>query len=72
MICETSTKMEIFNSNGSIYNFYPNLPKLYTQNKQKQGLHWKRVPSKCPKWKFATEIGHFVSLTKLTQNLLQF
>ena len=28
MICETSMKMEIFDSNGSIYNFYPNLPKI--------------------------------------------
>ena len=28
MICETSTKMAIFNSNGSFYNFYPNLPKI--------------------------------------------
>ena len=28
MICETSMKMEIFNSNGSIYIFYPNLPKI--------------------------------------------
>ena len=37
MICETSTKMEIFNSDGSIYNVYPNLPKnfIYTQNEQK-------------------------------------
>ena len=26
--CETSTKMAIFNSNGSFYNFYPNLPKI--------------------------------------------
>ena len=25
--CETSTKMAIFNSNGSFYNFYPNLSK---------------------------------------------
>ena len=28
IICETSTKMAIFNSNGSFYNFYPNLPKI--------------------------------------------
>ena len=28
IICETSTKMGIFNSNGSFYNFYPNLPKI--------------------------------------------
>ena len=26
--CETSTKMAIFNSTGSIYNFYPNFPKI--------------------------------------------
>ena len=25
-----------------------------------------------PKWKFASEIGHFVILPKLTQNFLQF
>ena len=28
MICETSTKMTIFSSNGSFYNFYPNLPTI--------------------------------------------
>ena len=28
IICETSTKMAIFNSNGSFCNFYPNLPKI--------------------------------------------
>ena len=28
IICEASTKMAIFNSNGSIYNFYPDLPKI--------------------------------------------
>ena len=27
-ICETSTKMKIFNTNVSIYNFYLNLPKI--------------------------------------------
>ena len=26
--CETSTKMAIFNSNGSFHSFYPNLPKI--------------------------------------------
>ena len=25
---ETSTKMAIFNSNGSFYNVYPNFPKI--------------------------------------------
>ena len=36
-ICETSMKMATFISNGSFYNFYPNLPKnfLYTQDEQK-------------------------------------
>ena len=28
IIFETITKMTIFNSNGSFYNFYPNLPKI--------------------------------------------
>ena len=28
IICETSTKTTIFNSNTSFYNFYPNLPKI--------------------------------------------
>ena len=28
MICETSAKMTTFNSNGSFYNFYPNLLKI--------------------------------------------
>ena len=28
IICETSTKMAIFNFNGPFYNFYPNLPKI--------------------------------------------
>ena len=28
MICETITKMEIFNSNGQVYNIYPNLLKI--------------------------------------------
>ena len=32
----------------------------------------KRAPFKYPKWKFASEIGCFVSLPKLTQNSLQF
>ena len=27
-ICETSTKMAIFQSNASFYNFYPNLLKI--------------------------------------------
>ena len=28
IICETSTKTAIFNSNGSFCNFYPNVPKI--------------------------------------------
>ena len=28
IICETSKKVAIFNSNGSFYNFYPNFPKI--------------------------------------------
>ena len=28
MIYETSTKMAIFKSSGSFYNFHPNLPKV--------------------------------------------
>ena len=32
----------------------------------------KRAPFKYLKWKFASEIGHFVSLLKLTLNFLQF
>ena len=28
IICETSMKMAIFNSNGSFYDFYPNLPRI--------------------------------------------
>ena len=35
-------------------------------------LYLKRAPFKYAKWKFASEISHFVSLPKLTQNLLQF
>ena len=33
IICETSTKMAIFNSNGPFYNFYPNLPKISITHK---------------------------------------
>ena len=33
IICETSMKMTIFNSNGSFYNFYPNLPKIFIIHK---------------------------------------
>ena len=28
IICETSAEIAIFNYNGSIYNFYPNLAKI--------------------------------------------
>ena len=28
IICKMSTKMAIFNTNRSFYNFYPNLPKI--------------------------------------------
>ena len=73
IICETSTKMAIVNSNELINNIYPNLPKItFVHNMNKKNLYLKRAPFKYPKWKFASEIGHFVSLSKLTQNLLQF
>ena len=67
IICETSTKMAIFNSNGSIYNFYPNLPPTFPLY-----IKWAKAPFKYPKPKFASETGDLVSLPKLTQNLLQF
>ena len=36
IICETSRKMTIINSKGSVYSFHPNYPKIFeTQNKQK-------------------------------------
>ena len=66
---EHHTKMAIFNSNGLIYNIYPNLPKIsfiHKMSKKKPILETSTF--KYPKWKFASEIGHFVSLSKLTQN----
>ena len=35
-------------------------------------LYLKGAPFKYSKWKFVSEISQFVSLPKLTQNLLQF
>ena len=32
----------------------------------------KQAPFKYPKWKFGSEINHFVILPKFTQNFLQF
>ena len=73
IICETSTKMAFFNSNGSFYNFYPNLLKISIIHKMsKKRLYLKRAPFNYLKWKFASEIGHFVILPKLTKNFLQF
>ena len=48
-----NTKIAIFNSNGSFYNFYPNLPKISIIHKMSLYLKW--APFKSPKWKFASE-----------------
>ena len=45
---------------------------LFTQNEQKQNLYLKWAPFKYPKWKFSSEMGHFVSLPKLTQTYFNF
>ena len=54
-------------------NGSPNLPQnfLYAQIDQNL-LYLKRATFKYPKWKFASEIDHFVILPKLTQNFFQF
>ena len=57
--------MTILNSNGSFYNFYPNLPKISFIQKMSKNKALKRA-LKYPKWKFSSEIGHFVILPKLT------
>ena len=67
--------MEIFKSNCNcqlqfLLKFAQNF--LYTQNEQKQSPYLKRAPFKYPKWKFTSEINHFVVLANLTQNFLQF
>ena len=68
-----STKMEIYKCNGSYCNFYPNLLKTsFIHKMSKKSLYLKRVPFKYPKWRLASEISHFVTLPKLTQNFLQF
>ena len=64
--------MAIFNSNGSFYNFYPNLPKISIIHKMSNEPLFEANTFKYPKCKFASEIGHFVILPKLTQNFLQF
>ena len=48
IICETRTKMEIFKSNGSFCNFYPNLPKtFFTHKMSKNKVHtWNTVHRK--------------------------
>ena len=71
IICETSTKIAIFNFNGSFYNFNPNLHKSSFIHKISKCKALKRASFMYPKWKFASEIGHFVILPKLTENFLQ-
>ena len=58
-----STKIAIFNSNGSFYNFYPNLPKISVIHKMSLYLRW--APFKYPKWKFASEIVQFCNCTHI-------
>ena len=58
-----STKIAIFNSNGSFYNFYPNLPKISVILKMSLYLRW--APFKYPKWKFASEIVQFCNCTHI-------
>ena len=41
MICETSTRIAIFSSNGSLYNFYPNLPKISFIHKMSKNKAWR-------------------------------
>ena len=62
-----------FKSNGSFCNFHPNLPETSLLDIMiKKRLYLKQVPFKYRKWKIASEIGHFVILPKLTQNVFQF
>ena len=69
-----STKVENFKSNRSFCSFYSNLPKTSFVHKMSkfEAPYLKRAPLKYPKWKFASEINHFVILPKFTQNFLQF
>ena len=58
--------MAVFSSNGSFYNFYPNLPKISVIHKMSK--------NKAFTWNehLLSEIDHFVILSRLTQNFLQF
>ena len=62
-----STKIAIFNSNGSFYNFYPNLPKISIIHKMSLYLKW--APFKYLKWKFASEIVQFCNFTQINPTL---
>ena len=50
----------------------PKISFIDKMSKIAKSLYLKRAPFKYPKSKFASEIGHFLSLPKLTQNWLQF
>ena len=76
-ILEMSTfripKMEIFQSNGSFCNFYPNLPKNFFVLKiNKSKIHVKRAPFKYPKWKFPSQINHSAVFKQLFSNFLYY
>ena len=60
-----STKIAVFNSNGSFYNFYPNLPKISIIHKM--SLYLKRA--KYPKWKSASEILQFSNFNQINPTL---
>ena len=62
-----STKIAIFNSNASFYNFYPNLLKISIIHKM--SLYLKRGPFKYPKWKSASEIVQFRNFTEINPTL---
>ena len=62
-MCVTSTKMD---HSIILIQICPKFL-LYTK-----WLYLKWATFKYPKWKLASEIGHFLILLKLTQNFLQF
>ena len=63
--------MAIFNSNGSIYNFYPNLPQISFKHKmsKNKAFTWNEYLLSIQNGNLQVKSA---ILTKLTQNLLQF